>query len=221
LARTLCGITRMKAGEIRVKGRPVTITSPRDAIAAGIALIPEDRARQGFVAAHSVASNIALPNLNRLSRAGWVSGSRTATLVDAAIKQLRVKTASRDAPVRNLSGGNAQKVVIAKWLTTEPDVLVLDEPTAGIDIGSKAEIITLVRELARQGKAILVLSSELQELLAACDRLLVMSDGRIVRELARRDLDDPDAAADNFDALHHAEERLQKAMQQARGQTAP
>jgi ribose transport system ATP-binding protein len=123
--------------------------------------------------------------------------------------------------VRNLSGGNAQKVVIAKWLAANPDVLVLDEPTAGIDIGSKAEIVTLIRDLARQGKGILVLSSELQELLAACDRILIMSDGRISREIARYDLDDPDAPADSADALHHAEQRLQKAMQQARGRSAP
>ena len=221
LARTLCGLAPIVSGEIRVKDRPVRIASPRDAIAAGIALIPEDRARQGFVAAHSVASNIALPNLDRLSGGVFVSRGRVSALVDAAIRQLRIKTDSRDTPVRNLSGGNAQKVVIAKWLASEPDVLVLDEPTAGIDIGSKAEIITLIRDLARQGKAILVLSSELQELLAACDRLLVMSEGRIVREIARHDLDDRDAAADDPDTLHHAEQRLQKAVQEARGTAAP
>jgi ribose transport system ATP-binding protein len=221
LARTLCGIAPITAGEIKVRGRTIRIANPRDAIAAGIALVPEDRARQGFVAAHSIAGNVALPNLNRLSHSGFVSNGRVVRMVDAAIRQLRIKTDSREAPVRNLSGGNAQKVVIAKWLASEPDVLVLDEPTAGIDIGSKAEIITLVRELARQGKAVLVLSSELQELLAASDRLLVMSDGRIVREIPRHALDRPGAAADDVDALHDAEQRLQKAMQEARGHAAP
>jgi ribose transport system ATP-binding protein len=216
LARILCGIVPAAGGEIRVSGRPVHIATPRDAIAAGIALVPEDRARQGFVAAHSIASNVALPNLDHLSDAGFVATDRLKALVDQGIARLRIKTPHRDNPVRNLSGGNAQKVVIAKWLAADPDVLVLDEPTAGIDIGSKAEIVMLMRELARQGKAILVLSSELQELLAACDRILVISDGRIVREIVRHDLDEPEVP--ETDALHHAEQRLQRAMQQARGQ---
>jgi ribose transport system ATP-binding protein len=218
LARLVAGIEPMVAGEIRVNGRPVAIGSPREAIEVGIALVPEDRARQGFVAAHSIASNIALPNLDRLADRGFVSTARLRTLVDEAIARLRVKTPDRDNPVRNLSGGNAQKVVIAKWLAADPDVLVLDEPTAGIDIGSKAEIVRLIRDLSRQGKAILVMSSELQELLAAADRILVMSDGRIVRSILRHDLDEP--GVPETDALHHAEQRLQRAMQQARGQAA-
>jgi ribose transport system ATP-binding protein len=218
LARVLAGIEPATAGEIRIKGAPVAIRSPQDAIANGIALIPEDRARQGFVAQHSIASNIALPNLDKLSSGSFVSHGRLAALVDTGIERLRIKTPGRENAVRNLSGGNAQKVVIAKWLAADPDILVLDEPTAGIDIGSKAEIVMLIRDLARGGKAILVLSSELQELLAACDRILVMSEGRIVRDIARHDLDDPNAPADSADALHHAEQRLQKAMQQARGQ---
>ena len=130
---------------------------------------------------------------------------------------MRIKTDGRKAPVRTLSGGNAQKVVIAKWLATEPDVLILDEPTAGIDIGSKSEIVTLIRNLAKAGKAILVLSSELQELLAACDRILVMSEGRIVRDIAasrpRRSRRPPTA----IDSLQHAEQQLNKFMQEARG----
>jgi ribose transport system ATP-binding protein len=216
LARLLCGVQPAVSGEIRVKGRPVTIASPRDAIRAGIALVPEDRARQGFVAFHSVESNVALPNLGAVSRGGIVDPRRVARLAEAAIARLRIKTDSRGAAVRTLSGGNAQKVVIAKWLATEPDVLILDEPTAGIDIGSKSEIVTLIRDLARAGKAVLVLSSELQELLAACDRILVMSDGRVVRDIARHDLDDPEDP-DSTDALQHAEQKLNQAMQEARG----
>jgi ribose transport system ATP-binding protein len=118
--------------------------------------------------------------------------------------------------MRTLSGGNAQKVVIAKWLASEPDVLILDEPTAGIDIGSKSEIVTLIRNLAKSGKAILVLSSELQELLAACDRILVMSEGRIVRDIPRHDLDDA-TKEDSIDSLQHAEQKLNEFMQEARG----
>ena len=216
LARLLCGVQPAAAGEIRVKGEPVSIASPRDAIRAGIALVPEDRARQGFVAFHSVESNVALPNLAAVSKGGFVDPRRVAALAEAAIKRLRIKTDSRGAAVRTLSGGNAQKVVIAKWLATEPDVLILDEPTAGIDIGSKSEIVTLIRDLARDGKAVLVLSSELQELLAACDRILVMSDGRVVRDIARHDLDDP-GNPESVDALQHAEQKLNQAMQEARG----
>ncbi len=216
LARVLCGIQPIVKGEIRIKGRPVAIARPRDAIEAGIALVPEDRARQGFVAFHSVEANIDLPNLDGLSTRSWVDAGKAAALAEASIKRLRIKTDSRKAAVRTLSGGNAQKVVIAKWLATEPEVLVLDEPTAGIDIGSKSEIVTLIRDLAKAGKAILVLSSELQELLAACDRILVMADGRIVRDIARHDLDDP-ANPESVDALQHAESKLNKAMQEARG----
>lgn len=216
LARLICGIQPIVTGEIRIRGKPVAIAKPRDAIDAGLALVPEDRARQGFVAFHSVESNIGLPNLDRLSKNTWVDRAKVAAVAESSIKRLRIKTDSRKAAVKTLSGGNAQKVVIAKWLATEPDVLILDEPTAGIDIGSKSEIVTLIRDLAKSGKAILVLSSELQELLAACDRILVMSDGRIVRDIARHDLDDP-TNPDSTDALQHAESKLNKAMQEARG----
>ncbi len=216
LARVLAGVQPMTAGEIRVKGRPITIARPRDAIDAGIALVPEDRARQGFVAFHSVESNIDLPNLGRISRRGWINRAKSAELADGAIERLRIKTDGRAAPVRSLSGGNAQKVVIAKWLATEPDILILDEPTAGIDIGSKSEIVRLIRNLAKSGKAILVLSSELQELLAACDRILVMSEGRIVRDIARASLDGAQGG-DAADAAQHAEQKLNEFMQEARG----
>jgi len=220
LARVLCGIEPALKGEIRISGRAVAIGRPLDAIRAGIALVPEDRARQGFVAFHSVETNIALPNLDRLSRRSWIDRAKSAELADRSIKRLRIKTDSRKAAVRTLSGGNAQKVVMAKWLATEPEILILDEPTAGIDIGSKSEIVTLIRELARAGKAILVLSSELQELLAACDRILVMSDGRIVRDIARHDLD-YSSSTDSVENLQHAEQRLNEAMQDARAGVTP
>jgi ribose transport system substrate-binding protein len=214
LARVLCGIDPLVSGEIRIAGKPVRITSPRDAIAAGIALIPEDRRRQGFVAEHSVASNICLPVLDRLSRFSWVLADKAARLAEEQIRRLRVKTASPDSAVRTLSGGNAQKVVIAKWLAAEPRVLVLDEPTAGIDIGSKSEIIVLIRELASQGKAVIILSSELAELLAASDRIVVMSNGELVRDISRQELDAATAGAtDPAERQQLAERQLQLALQ--------
>jgi ribose transport system ATP-binding protein len=214
LARVLCGIDRLVEGEIRINGKPVRINRPADAIAAGIVLVPEDRRRQGFVAGHSVASNICLPVLDRLSRFSWIKAAAARRLADEQIKRLRVKTASRDSPVSTLSGGNAQKVVIAKWLAAEPDLIVLDEPTAGIDIGSKGEIITLIRDLASRGKAVLILSSELAELLAASDRIVVMSDGALVRTLTRAELDEASAAAsDPIERLQLAERQLQLALQ--------
>lgn len=214
MARVLCGIDPLAAGEIFIAGKPVRIRSPRDAIANGIALIPEDRRRQGFVAAHSVASNIHLPVLDKLSKYSWVLPDKAKQLSDSLIKRLRVKTASPDSAISTLSGGNAQKVVIAKWLGTDPEVLVLDEPTAGIDIGSKGEIVALIRELARQGKAILILSSELAELLAASDRIVVMSNGQLVRDIPRSELDAVMAeASDPAERQQLAERYLQMALQ--------
>ena len=214
LARVLCGIDPLVGGEIRIRGKPVRIANPRDAISHGIALIPEDRRRQGFVAEHSVARNICLSVLGKISKYSWVLTGKARQLADEQIARLRVKTASRDSPVGTLSGGNAQKVVIAKWLAAEPEVLVLDEPTAGIDIGSKGEIVALIRDLAKQGKAILILSSELAELLAASDRIVVMSNGELVRDISRRELDATTAdARDPSERLQLAERQLQLALQ--------
>ncbi|MBV9645701.1 MAG: substrate-binding domain-containing protein [Verrucomicrobia bacterium] len=214
LARVLCGIDPLVGGEIRIGGKPVRIASPRDAITNGIALIPEDRRRQGFVAEHSVARNICLSVLHKISKYSWVMPRKARQLADDQIARLRVKTASRNSPVGTLSGGNAQKVVIAKWLAAEPEVLVLDEPTAGIDIGSKGEIVALIRDLAKQGKAILILSSELSELLAASDRIVVMSNGELVRDISRRELDATTAnARDPTERLQLAERQLQMALQ--------
>ena len=174
-------------------GKTVELKGPADAIAQGIALIPEDRLRQGVVLEHSVADNISLSVFDRISKRGWISKQKWSDLAAEKIKSLKVKTASAAAAVRTLSGGNQQKVVLAKWLASDPRIVIFDEPTAGIDIGSKSEIIQLIRELARQGKAIIVISSELNELLAACDRILVMSDGRLLRDMRRDEFEDPTA----------------------------
>ncbi|WP_083338335.1 sugar ABC transporter ATP-binding protein [Ensifer sp. LCM 4579] len=216
LARVVAGMEPATRGEIRIKGRPVTIRKPGDAIAAGIALVPEARATEGIIPAHSVASNMILAVIDRLSKAGLVDGKAANDLTDAQIKRLSVKTASRDHAVSTLSGGNQQKVVIGKWLATDPDILILDEPTAGIDIGSKSEIIRLVRELAASGKGIIMISSELSELLTACDRILVMSDGRVHQDLPREAFDDPAVPADDMaHRLQAAEQRLQIEIQRA------
>jgi ribose transport system ATP-binding protein len=217
IARLLFGINVKVSGEILVSGKTVELNSPAEAIAHGIALIPEDRLRQGVVLEHSVADNITLSVLDRISKQGWISQRKWSDLAAEKIKSLKVKTASAAAAVRTLSGGNQQKVVLAKWLALDPRIVIFDEPTAGIDIGSKSEIIQLIRELARQGKAIIVISSELNELLAACDRILVMSDGRVLRDIRRDEFEDTTtrdhtAAGD----MQFAEHRLQTILQEVR-----
>ena len=220
LARVIAGIEPAKAGELRIRGEAVSIRSPADAIEAGVALVPEARATQGIIPAHSVASNIVLAVLNRISAKGVVDRAKAQKITDEIIARLQIKTASRDHTVSTLSGGNQQKVVIGKWLATDPDILVLDEPTAGIDIGSKSEIIRLVRDLAAQGKGIVMISSELSELLTACDRILVMADGRAHQMIDRATLDDP-AEPDPGHRLQAAERQLQIEIQKALSQETP
>jgi ribose transport system ATP-binding protein len=216
LARVIAGIDPVVKGEIRIKGRAVAIRKPGDAIAEGVALVPEARATQGIIPDHSVASNMILAVIDRLSAGGFVDNKAANELTDAQIERLRVKTASRDHAVSTLSGGNQQKVVIGKWLATNPDILILDEPTAGIDIGSKSEIIRLVRELAAAGKGIIMISSELSELLTACDRILVMSEGSVHQDLPREALEDPSVPPDDLaHRLQAAEQRLQIEIQRA------
>jgi ribose transport system ATP-binding protein len=216
----IAGIEPATAGELRIRGEAVSIRKPSDAIAAGVALVPEARATQGIIPAHSVASNIVLAVLNRISGKGVVDRAKAQKISDEMIARLQIKTASRDHAVSSLSGGNQQKVVIGKWLATDPDILVLDEPTAGIDIGSKSEIIRLVRDLAAQGKGIVMISSELSELLTACDRILVMADGRAHQMIDRATLDDP-AEPDPGHRLQAAERQLQIEIQKALSQETP
>jgi len=165
---------------------------------------------------HSVGSNIALPVLDRISRWSFVSRREAEHLATEQIRRLRIKTPSTESAVRGLSGGNQQKVVLAKCLAAEPDILILDEPTAGIDIGSKSEIIELIRSLARSGKAILLISSELGELLAASDRIAVMANGRIVTEVARGALEEDATAGESGGPSRAAEHRLQHMLQESR-----
>ena len=197
LARAIFGIDRLDAGEIAVRGRQVDIRSPDDAIAAGISLVPEDRRVQGLVLDHSVKDNLLLPLLKRIREGGLIDDARGDRLARTSVEALRVKTASILTPVRLLSGGNQQKVVIGKWLAMEPDVLILDEPTAGVDIRAKTEILGVIRELADAGKGVIVISSEPAELLAVSDRLLIVQDGQLKGMLDRRDITAEEE-------LHHA-----------------
>ena len=217
LARVLFGIDPKTAGEVRIAGKLVDIKNPKDAIAEGMALVPEDRLRQGIVALHSVKANIGMSVLDRISHRGWMSAAKSDDLARKNIEQLRIKTDGPDAGLVTLSGGNQQKVVLGKWLATSPRILILDEPTAGIDIASKSEIVALVRRLASEGKAILMISSELTELLAACDRILILSDGRVLRDMSRHEFDDPahQEHAPTSD-LQFAERKLQLTLQEVR-----
>jgi ribose transport system ATP-binding protein len=187
LARMLFGLEPVTAGSIRIRGEARTIAAPEAAKTLGMALVPEDRRRQGLVLQHSIEANIELPILKRLG-AIFIDRAKSRSTADALIRRLAIKTSSREAPATSLSGGNQQKVVIAKWLATEPEILILDEPTAGIDIGSKGEVLHLVRELAAEGKSIVFISSELTELLAVSDRIAVMSDGSIIEIISRSEL---------------------------------
>ncbi|MBW8765163.1 MAG: sugar ABC transporter ATP-binding protein [Geodermatophilales bacterium] len=193
LAKLIFGIDRPTSGEILLRGEPAGIANPRIAIAKGIALVPEDRRLQGLVLDHSVRDNLLLPLLPGLNRGPLIDDRRGDGLAARLIERLQIKLASAKRPVRLLSGGNQQKVVIAKWLGRDPDVLILDEPTAGVDIGTKSEIIQRIRELADSGKAVIVISSELAELLAVSDRVLVLRNGTVTDDLDRRDIDDEES----------------------------
>jgi ribose transport system ATP-binding protein len=173
------------SGRVYVEGRPVTIRSPRQAIAAGIALAPEDRKGGGLVLSMSVEENASLASLERAERGWFLDPARERGLVGGLTDRLGVKTPSLRQPVRYLSGGNQQKVVLAKWLATNPRVLLLDEPTRGIDVNAKAEIYALIDELTRAGLAVVMVSSEMPEILAIADRILVMSEGRKTAEYHR------------------------------------
>jgi ABC-type sugar transport system ATPase subunit len=185
LALTLFGITPATAGTIRLDGRPVVIDSPRVARNLGIAYVPEDRGQQGLIKPQTVGENASLAVLDRISRGTVVSLRREAALARDLIARLGIRTRGPDQVVGQLSGGNQQKVVLAKWLASEPRILIVDEPTRGIDVGAKAEIHALMGRLAQRGLAILMISSELPEVLGMSDRVLVMNGGRIVAEFDR------------------------------------
>lgn len=186
LLETLFGLhPKRSAGKVVVDGRDARFRSPREAIRAGLVLAPEDRKLEGLILSLSVAANTSLACLEKTERLGLLDAGREDELADGYVRRLRTKTPSVQQLVRNLSGGNQQKVVLAKWLATEPKVLLLDEPTRGIDVNAKREIYTLMDELVAHGLGVVLVSSELPEILAVADRILVMSEGRQTAEFAR------------------------------------
>lgn len=185
IARAVFGIDRYDAGSVELNGQPIPPHNPRASIKAGIAFVPEDRRQQGLVTEGSIAENIASVIRRRLTRYGLLTTGAEQAASTPWAHQLEVKTAALDLPAATMSGGNQQKVVIAKWLATEPTLLIVDEPTRGIDVGTKAEVHRLLSDLAGRGIAILMISSELPEVLGMADRVLVVREGEITAELDR------------------------------------
>jgi ABC-type sugar transport system ATPase subunit len=174
-------------GTILLEGRPVHFEHPADATHAGIALLTEDRKRLGLFAQMTVAQNITLCRLHAALSAGLLNRRRERGLAQSMIQKLAVKTPGVDAPITTLSGGNQQKVIIGRWLLTRPKILLLDDPTRGVDVGAKAELYRLMNQLCGEGLGIIVTSSELPELLTLCDRILVLCEGRLTGEFARHE----------------------------------
>ena len=186
LARILFGLTPADAGEIHFQGRLVTVSSPEEAIALGIAYVPEDRRRQGVIFELPISTNITLASHRRLFPGGWLRRRSEQAVTLKFLRDLAVKAAGPDALVSSLSGGNQQKVALARWLATQPRLLILDEPTQGVDVGAKAEIHRIIRRLAGQGLAVLLISSDLPEILGMSDRIVVMRGGAVVATLVGR-----------------------------------
>jgi rhamnose transport system ATP-binding protein len=185
LAHIIFGYTSAESGTIKINGQEVKIHSPGQAMQHGIAYLPEDRGSQGLIRPMNIRENTSITVLRKLSRGSFINRRQEMDLARSAIKQLSIRAYSPQQIVGKLSGGNQQKVVVGKWLATKPKVLIVDEPTRGIDVGSKAEIHRLISELAQQGLAILMISSELPEILGMSDRILVMREGKLVAEYSR------------------------------------
>jgi ABC-type sugar transport system ATPase subunit len=184
VAETIFGARARTGGRVIISGRDARVSSPADAIRLGVALVPEDRKRQGLVLSESGRRNTSLPLLDRLSRFTWLKQSEERALVERHFHMLRIRAPDIDAPVAGLSGGNQQKIVLARWLAANANILILDEPTRGVDVGAKAEIHALIGELAAKGVGVLLISSELPELLSLSTRILVLRSGRLVGEMA-------------------------------------
>ncbi|CAN2248450.1 ribose ABC transporter ATP-binding protein RbsA [Bacillus vallismortis] len=183
IMRALFGVDRLDSGEIWIAGKKTVIKNPQDAVKKGLGFITENRKDEGLLLDTSIRENIALPNLASFSPKGLIDHKRETEFVDLLIKRLTIKTASPETHARHLSGGNQQKVVIAKWIGIGPKVLILDEPTRGVDVGAKREIYSLMNELTERGVAIIMVSSELPEILGMSDRIIVVHEGRISGEI--------------------------------------
>ncbi|MCP3032347.1 sugar ABC transporter ATP-binding protein [Halobacillus sp. A1] len=181
IMETIFGAAKKSKGQVLLDGKPLNVTHPRDAIRAGIGFITEDRKDEGLVLNLSIRENVALTNLKTVSKNGWISSSKESVLVDDLIEKLHVRTTGREQEVKSLSGGNQQKVVIAKWLGIQPRLLILDEPTRGVDVGAKKEIYNIINQLTEQGVAIIMVSSELPEILGVSDRIMVVHEGKVTQ----------------------------------------
>jgi inositol transport system ATP-binding protein len=182
------GVTKVDAGTITIRGKEVSIKEPADAIKAGMGLLTEDRKLTGVMGALSVRDNMTIANLDRFSPGGILRKRQMEAACQSQREALAIRTPSLSQLIKNLSGGNQQKVLVSRWLLTLPDVLMIDEPTRGIDVGAKSEIHRLMSGLAKEGKAILMVSSEMPEILGMSDRVLVMSQGRITAEFSREEV---------------------------------
>ena len=185
LVEGIFGMHKLSQGEIFVKGKKVTVHSPKDIIKEGVALVTEDRKVTGLNLRGTVNDNIAMVAIKKLLENGLYSKTKARKASQEYIEKLKIKTPSGDQIVGNLSGGNQQKVVIGKWLLNDPDIIILDEPTRGIDVGAKRDIYLLIGNLVQQGKAVIMISSEIPELMGVCDRIAVMSEGNLSGELSR------------------------------------
>lgn len=190
LSEAIFGIRTVTGGSVTLNGQPLRVSRPSDAVKAGVLLVPEDRRQNGLVLEQAVGFNLSLPNLNRLSTATLVRTKDEAELHGDSIRTLRVKTPTARQTVGLLSGGNQQKVVFGKWVARGPKVLILDEPTRGVDVGAKTEIYTLIDELAGRGVAVWMITSDMEELLGVADRVVVMHEGRLAGELPREKLNE-------------------------------
>ena len=188
IMEAIFGATRLTSGEVILGGKPVHFKNPMQAIKAGIALVPEDRKKQGLVLGNSVAFNLTLSSLRFYMNGIAISERKRGEVIDHYSQRLRIKAASPEIEAGSLSGGNQQKVVLGKWLATKPDVLILDEPTRGVDVNAKFEIYTVINELAKEGIAIIMVSSELPEIINMCDNVCVVRAGRLVKKLSKDEL---------------------------------
>ncbi len=188
LLRLLAGVDRLSAGSISIDGKEQSFANPRDAIAAGIGLVPEERKREGIIPLRPVSSNMALASLSRFSSGGMINNAKLRTTAKDLLKRVNLRPFQLDRPIRLFSGGNQQKAIIARWLAAKSQILLFDEPTRGIDVGAKSEIYHLIEDLAREGHSIIVVSSELPEVIRLSDRVLVMREGRIAATIERDQL---------------------------------
>ena len=189
LVKAAMGLYPKESGTVYVKGQDVTKLPTMKIQEHGVALVPENRKLEGLILKNTISFNMSISVLRKFMKNGAVNRKKEREIVDGGISALAVKTPHRDQRVGNLSGGNQQKVVLAKWLASDPEILILDEPTRGVDVGAKAEIYKIMNELAAKGMAIIMISSEMPEIVNMCDRIIVMNDGKITGELDRSEFD--------------------------------